>query len=60
MSRPHLGSTPVGTNTSNAKLSYLDSTPVDAKTPHPKTPTIPMESSKRKEKMQKEYVPEDP
>ena len=38
----------------------LDSTPVGAKTPDPKTLTLPTDSSKPKEKAQKEYVPEDP
>ena len=60
MSRPHLDLTPVGTNTSNAKISPLDSTPVGSKTPDPKTLTLPMESPKLKEKLQKEYTPEDP
>ena len=59
MSWPSLDSTPVGTNTSNAKISPLDSTPVRAKTPDPKTLTLPTEQLKRKEKAGK-YVTEDP
>ena len=59
MSRPPLESTPIGTNTPNARISDLDLTPVGTKTPYPKPLTLPTESSKRKEKSQKEYVRDD-
>ena len=36
MSQPLLDSTPIGTNTTNAKISNLDSTSVGTKTPDPK------------------------
>ena len=42
-----------------AKISPLDLNPVGAKTADPKTLPLPTESSKRKEELQKEYVPED-
>ena len=37
----------------------MELTPVGTKTSDPKTLTIPSDSSKRKEKARKEYVPED-
>ena len=40
---PPLDSTPIGMNTSNAKISHLDSTPVGAKTAYPKPLTLPTE-----------------
>ena len=46
--QPPLDSTPIGTNTSNAKISHLELTTVDTKTPDPKTQTPPIEYSKRK------------
>ena len=35
-------------------------TPIGTKTPYPEPLTLPTQSSKYKEKEQKEYVPEDP
>ena len=58
--RPPLDLTHVGTNTSNEKISHFDSTHVGTKIQYPTTLKLPMESSKRKEKAQKEYIPEDP
>ena len=60
MSQPNLDSTPIGTNTTNSNISHLGSTTVGTNTPDPKVLTLPTELSKRKEKAQKEYVPEDP
>ena len=60
MSQPPLASTPVGTNTSYAKISPLELTLVDEKTSDPKILTLQTESSKRKEEVLKEYVLEDP
>ena len=60
MSRPHLHLTPIGTNTSNAKISHLDSNPVGRKTSDPKPLKRPMKLSKIKEESGKEYVPEKP
>ena len=53
-----MDSTPVGTKTSDKEIPVTELTPIGAKMPDPKTPTT--ESSKRKEKVHKEYVPEDP
>ena len=53
MIRPPLYSTPVGTKTTNTKISHLDSTTVGTKTPDTKPLTIPTESSKHQEKTQK-------
>ena len=52
--------TQIGTNTLNTKKYHLELTPVGTKMPYPKTPTLPTEFSKRKEKLGKEYAPEDP
>ena len=41
MSCPPLDSTPIGTNTTNAKILHLESIPVDKKTPEPKPLTLP-------------------
>ena len=49
MSRPPLDWTPAGTNTSNAKIFHLGSTPFGVKTPDPKPLTLPTYSSKYKE-----------
>ena len=53
MSRPPLDLTPIGTNTTNAKISHLDSNMVGTKTIDPKPLTQPTEYSKRKEKRKK-------
>ena len=60
MSQPPFDSTHIGTDTSNAKISHLDSNPVGMKTSNTKPLIQPMESSKRKEKAWKECIPEDP
>ena len=39
ISPPHLDLTPIGTNTTNAKISHLDSTHVGKKTTYPKPVT---------------------
>ena len=57
MNQPPLDRTPIGTNRSNEKISYLESNPVGTKTPDPKPLPLPTESSKRKEKSQNEYIP---
>ena len=59
MSQPPLYLTPIYTNTKNVHISHLDLTPIGAKLPDPKPRTLPTESSKRKEKVRKEYVLED-
>ena len=56
MSQSPLDSTPIDTNTTNAKTSHLDSSPVGTKIPDPKSLTRPTESSKRNVKVN---VPED-
>ena len=48
MIRPPLDSTHIGKNTTNAKISHLESTPIGTKTPYPKPLTLTTESSKRK------------
>ena len=53
VSQPPLESTPIVTNTSNAKMSHLDSTPVDMKIPDPKLLTLPTESSNAKKNREK-------
>ena len=53
MSRPPLDSTPFGTDTTNEKISHLESTPVGEKIPDPKPLKRPTESSKRNEKSRK-------
>ena len=50
MSQPPLELTPIGTNTTNTKISHLDSTPVGKKKPYPKPVTRTAESSKHKGK----------
>ena len=50
---------PVGTKTSDAKIPPFDLTSIGAKTSYPKILTLLMESPKRKEKAQKEFIPED-
>ena len=60
MSRPPLYLTHVGTNTTNAKHHICTRLLLGAKMPDLKKLTLPTESSKRKEKPQKEYVPDDP
>ena len=59
MSQPPLDLTTIGTDMSNAKISHLDLTPVGVKTPDPQKLKLPTELTKRKERDQKEYVPED-
>ena len=46
MSQSPLDLTPIGTNTSNAKISHFESTHVVTKTPDPKPLTQPTELSK--------------
>ena len=58
--RPPLYLTIIGTNTTDTKISHLDSTPVGTKIPDPNPLIRPTELSKRKWKLVKEYVPEDP
>ena len=48
--------TPIGTKTTNTKISHLELTPVGTKTPDPNTLTLPTELSKQNGK---EHVPED-
>ena len=56
MGQPPLDSKHIYKNTANAKTSHLNSIPVVTKTPYPKPPTQPTESSKR---TGREHVPED-
>ena len=44
MRRPHLDSTPLGTNRTNRTTSHIDSNPVGKKTPEPTPLTRPIES----------------
>ena len=64
MSQPHLDLTPLGTNTTNRKMSPIDLISVETKTPEPTpqilptdSPTLPMDLP---EKDGKAYVPVDP
>ena len=47
-----MDSTPIGTNTTNAKISHFDLTHVGTKTSVPKQLTLPTEFPKRKEKQE--------
>ena len=60
MSQPPLDLTPIGTNTTNEKISHLDSTPIGKKKPYPKPVTWTTELPKHKGKPGKEYVLEEP
>ena len=55
---PPLDSTHVGTNTSNAKISHLDLTPVGTKNPYPQA-TNTTNGIVKTEKKGREHIPED-
>ena len=57
-SQPHLGLTPVGTKTTDAKIPATKSTTIGTKFSDLKT--IETDSSAREEKARTEYVPENP
>ena len=43
MSRPHLDSTPLGTNTTSGTTSPSDFIPVGTKSPNPTSPALPID-----------------
>ena len=57
MSQPILDSTTIGTNTTNGKMSPIDSIPVGTKTPEPTPLKLPTELTEHNGKA---HIPDDP